>query len=170
MVKLLKRWMLALVAAPLCLALSSCHCDHTASESIKGDVVISKKEVKNGDKVFLSIGEIPPSSITIDSANNTTTIQQNISISFSFGTLTCSSCGETFFYNATPMVHYYIDDKEVGISKEYDRYFACAYTVSGLSVGEHTLSAKAVPLHENDDVAVKYKGEYTSTKFKVTAE
>lgn len=148
--------MLALVAAPLCLALSSC-CDHEATVSIKGDVAISKTEVKNGDEVILSIGKIPQSSPII-------------SITISNNNRSCDKCGKVFFYDPTPMVHYYIDDKEVGISEEADHYFACSYTVSGLSAGEHTLSAKAVPLHENEDIEIKYEGGYTSTTFKVIAE
>lgn len=162
MKKILQKTVIALFVVASCIGQTAC-CDSTpeANVPIKGTVTISENPVKNGDTVFLSIGSIPKDSIDIDSGGNGHTIIKNTSISVSLSMIEYN--GEWYTYNSVPMVHYYIDDIEVGNSNEYNRYYGFLYKVSGLSVGEHTLSAKAAPQSNY----VKFIGEYTSTKFTV---
>lgn len=86
------------------------------STSLTGQAKATPSTVKNGDVIKLSVGGI--------SASGSTTIN-----------------GKEYY----PIVHYLIDGKEVAVSNGKTLPFEVSYTVEGLSVGKHTLSANITP-------------------------
>lgn len=126
---------------------SSCRDDEdTAQISLFGKVVSSKDNVHNGEEIFLSIGNVNiGGSVGIGVQNGTTINGKEIGI---------------------PRVHYYVDNKEVGDSNDKSTQFQIKYTVTGLSVGSHTVYATAEP----QEKGTTFIGSYTSSTFNVIEE
>lgn len=161
MKNLIQKSAFTLIVFALVMSISSCceKCDHMEIVEIKGTASISQNTVKNGDVVYLSIDPILESTIkTIEGSN--------IMIDFNINMLIHSCDDGVITYNPSPNVLYYVDGVEVGQSMWSMYSFFYKYEVKGLSVGEHTLSARATPRSEY----VIFNGKYTDTKFTVVSD
>lgn len=136
------------IALTISCCLFSCDCDDDPKieKSLFGTAVSSQQNVHNGDEIYLSIGPVKIDETGSISVESSTTIN-----------------GKEI---GVPMVHYYIDDKEVGKSNDPSTKFAVKYIVKDLSIGNHTLSATAEP----QEKGTTFIGSYTSSSFNVVED
>jgi hypothetical protein len=146
MIKIQRRIAFIMIASLINLILASCisiEIYDPSSIKISGQAMISKNPIRNGERVYLSID-----TLRFDASGNL--IRENsYQIAFKNGN-----------GNGVIMVHFFVDDIEVGSSNDKANNYVIEYTPH-LREGFHKLRAEAVP--QEDDIT--YTGSYQPTNF-----